>query len=970
MRELLYAAYLRFPRAFYDLHPTGQVVSRATNDLYPIRYFIGWGMVQGAQSAMMLVGAGIVLVLTNPALALLERAAAAADRARGVALRAPRDADLARGPAAQGRRHRVGRTRPSSASRWCRRSAARTTCSARFAERADAVRDEVLRQAQRRVPPPARAVLPAVALGRRRALPRRPRGDRRARSPTASSRSSSSCCSSSCGRSSRWAGSSTSASARSPRRGARSPGSIACRAWPSPSSRRRSPRRSARRRAARRPLRLPRRRARSCAGVDLDVAPGEVLAVCGADRRAASRRLLGLVPRFYDPTGGAVLLGGHRPARAARSPTSTAPSRSSPSARSCSPRRLRENLHAGRPDAPWAEVERGLRDRGRDRVRSTTCPTAGTRLIGERGVNLSGGQRQRVALARALLSDAPVLVLDDPLSAVDTETELRIVARLRAALAGRTVLVATQRLSTLALADRVAVLDDGEIVESGTPAELLAPGGAFAALFGEDARCRVAADRPAAPAPPRPPQRRGWLALLLALRGRRGVRAERRAGCSCARRSTTASCRATSTCWRSRRPPTWRSRHRLGAVRLRHPRHGALRPGARARAAPRAVRPPHVALAALLLRAARRLDHRAADERRRRDLRRALAGLPTLVTNAVLLPAAVTALFINDWRLALVALVVLPPALVLTRWFQRRSAAAQLEVRNRIAGVTAHLAESVAGMAIVQSFGRERGVPRRASTSSTAPTASANVYAQQISSMFFPSIEFLGVVATVAVLAVGAGVLPTSEIGTLAAAYFLLELVFQPLQELSDLYSQLQSATAAMVKVSAVLDTEADVREPEHPRDRAACAARSTSTASPSPTAPSACCTASTSSCRRAAASRSSASRAAASRRWPSSSRASTTRCEGSVRVGRHRPARARPARATAASSAWCSRTRSCSPARSPTTSASRGPRRPTTRCARPRRRSASTGSRAASPRVSTTRCARAAAACRPASAS
>src|ERR671926_1047206 len=70
MRELLYGAYLRFPRAFYDRHPTGQVVSRATNDLYPIRYFIGWGMVQGAQSLMMIVGAAIVLTIVNPLLAL------------------------------------------------------------------------------------------------------------------------------------------------------------------------------------------------------------------------------------------------------------------------------------------------------------------------------------------------------------------------------------------------------------------------------------------------------------------------------------------------------------------------------------------------------------------------------------------------------------------------------------------------------------------------------------------------------------------------------------------------------------------------------------------------------------------------------------------------------------------------------------------------------------------------------------
>src|SRR3954465_15091640 len=111
-------------------------------------------------------------------------------------------------------------------------------------------------------------------------------------------------------------------------------------------------------------------------------------------------------------------------------------------------------------------------------------------------------------------------------------------------------------------------------------------------------------------------------------------------------------------------------------------------------------------------------------------------GLPTLVTNAVLLPAAITALFINDWRLALVSLVVLPPAIVLTRWFQRRSAAAQLEVRNRIAAVTAHLAESVAGMAIVQSFRRESGFQARFDELN-ADNREASVTAQRISSQFF-----------------------------------------------------------------------------------------------------------------------------------------------------------------------------------------------------------------------------------------
>src|SRR5206468_8285554 len=68
MRELLYQAYLGYPRAFYDRHATGQVLSRATNDLYPIRYFVGWGLVQGMQSVMMIIAAGIVLALVDPQL--------------------------------------------------------------------------------------------------------------------------------------------------------------------------------------------------------------------------------------------------------------------------------------------------------------------------------------------------------------------------------------------------------------------------------------------------------------------------------------------------------------------------------------------------------------------------------------------------------------------------------------------------------------------------------------------------------------------------------------------------------------------------------------------------------------------------------------------------------------------------------------------------------------------------------------
>jgi len=146
---------------------------------------------------------------------------------------------------------------------------------------------------------------------------------------------------------------------------------------------------------------------------------------------------------------------------------------------------LRENLTAGRPDAAFEDVEAmclaaGVSDFVPD------LPNGYDTLIGERGVNLSGGQRQRVALARALIAGARVIVLDDPLSAVDTHTEHDLVGRLRPAITGRTVLVATQRLSTLELADRAVVLDGGRVVEDGLPADLLEGKAAFAALFGEE----------------------------------------------------------------------------------------------------------------------------------------------------------------------------------------------------------------------------------------------------------------------------------------------------------------------------------------------------------------------------------------------------------------------------------------------------------------------------------------------------
>ena len=220
-------------------------------------------------------------------------------------------------------------------------------------------------------------------------------------------------------------------------------------------------------------------------GVDLEVEPGEIVAVCGPTG-SGKTSLLNLLPRFYDPTEGRVLLGGvdarDVPTAELRSAVAIVTQRpilfSVP---------LRDNLTAARPDAPWDEVLAACEAAGVAAF-AHELPKGYDTLIGERGVNLSGGQRQRVALARALVAGARVIVLDDPLSAVDTQTERTLVRRLRPALEGRTVLVATQRLSTIELADRAVVLDDGRILESGRPAQLILGDGPFAALFGDEVR--------------------------------------------------------------------------------------------------------------------------------------------------------------------------------------------------------------------------------------------------------------------------------------------------------------------------------------------------------------------------------------------------------------------------------------------------------------------------------------------------
>ncbi len=480
MRELLYQAYLRYPRAFYDQHATGQVVSRATNDLYPIRYFIGWGMTQGIQSVMMIIGIAAVLFFVNVKLAAVALIAMPAvfvlafTFARKV-MPISREVQQLKADVTEAADEAVVGIEMVQA------FGREDDVQARFAGKAELVRDGVLRQARVEAAfLPGLLFLPTVSIaavvlvGGRDVIggtltygefflfyqlllqlvwPLEALGWILSLAQRATASAS---------RSFAWLqGIETIPEPAYPT--ALPAGELAVRfegvhfSYGTGSE--------------------------VLSGVDLEIAPGEVIAVCGPTG-AGKTSLLNLLPRFYDPTDGRVLVGGVdvRDVPVSELRDAVAIVTQKPVLFSIP---LRDNLTAARPDAPWDEVVAAAEAAGVAHF-AADLPDGYDTLIGERGVNLSGGQRQRVALARALVAGARVVVLDDPMSAVDTQTERHLVENLRPALAGRTVLIATQRLSTVEVADRAVVVDEGVIVEAGTPTELLARRGVFWSLFGEE----------------------------------------------------------------------------------------------------------------------------------------------------------------------------------------------------------------------------------------------------------------------------------------------------------------------------------------------------------------------------------------------------------------------------------------------------------------------------------------------------
>ncbi|MEQ7128122.1 ABC transporter ATP-binding protein [Actinopolymorpha sp. B11F2] len=206
-------------------------------------------------------------------------------------------------------------------------------------------------------------------------------------------------------------------------------------------------------------------------GVSLRVEPGESLALVGGTGSGKSTVAL-LLARLYDPQGGAVSLDG-RDIRALTIGSLRARMGTVLEESFLFSDTVRANIAFGRPDATDAEVRAAARAAEVDGFVNGLADGYDT-VVGERGLTLSGGQRQRIALARALLTDPRLLVLDDATSAVDAGVEADIHATLRRVMRGRTTLLIAHRHSTLQLADRIAVLHHGEVVDVGTHAELLA----------------------------------------------------------------------------------------------------------------------------------------------------------------------------------------------------------------------------------------------------------------------------------------------------------------------------------------------------------------------------------------------------------------------------------------------------------------------------------------------------------------
>ncbi|MGW4837828.1 ABC transporter ATP-binding protein [Streptomyces globisporus] len=632
-------------------------------------------------------------------------------------------------------------------------------------------------------------------------------------------------------------------------------------------------------------------------GFSLTVEPGETVAVVGASGSGKSTVSL-LLPRFYDVSHGAVLIGGHD-VRELTQASLRAAIGLVPEDSFLFSDTVRANIAYGFPDATQEQIETAARAAQAHGFISE-LPKGYDTTVGEHGLTLSGGQRQRVALARAILTDPRLLLLDDATSAVDARVEHEIHEALKQVMAGRTTLLIAHRRSTLQLADRIAVLDGGKLAAIGTHEELERTSSLYRRLLTDP-------DELGATSPGhRPPRTEAGPEDDRALQeeldaefdAERGITPELWIRNEEKRDTTVAGMPATPELLAQVEalPPATdtpevdeatavRPEESYGLRRLLRGfgaallislglvavdagmglllpvliRHGIdegvsqISIGAVWAASAIALvvvlvqwiaqtgeirmtgRTGERILYSLRLKIFAQLQRLGLDYYERELTGRIMTrmttdvdalstflqtGLVTAFVSVVTFFGIMVALLVLDIQLALVVFATLPVLIIGTFFFRRSSVKAYELARTRISSVNADLQESVAGLRIVQAFGREHDGAARYTERSDS-YRQARVRGQWLISVYFPFVQLLASVAAAAVMIVGAGRIDngTLTVGALVAYLLYIDLFFAPVQQLSQVFDGYQQATVSLGRIQELLREPTSTADPDEPLD-------------------------------------------------------------------------------------------------------------------------------------------------------
>nr|BAO20183.1 putative ABC transporter [Sphaerisporangium sp. SANK 60911] len=574
-------------------------------------------------------------------------------------------------------------------------------------------------------------------------------------------------------------------------------------------------------------------------GLSLRVEPGETLALIGAPGSGKTTIAM-LMARLYDPDQGSVRIDGHdvRDLTLSSIRENLGLGTEHPFLFRAS---VRDNIAFGSPEAPWEHVERAADDAHVEEF-ARELPDGYDTVIGERGVTLSGGQRQRVALARTLLRDPRILVLDDAVNATDPVTEERILARLRRRASGRTVVLVARRPSTLRLADRIAVIDDGRIADVGTSEELSRRCPLYRSLLaGWDVEHHDPPPSPESPAaeaepagegPPvegprvgvavataPDPDPSGWR-VLAPVRGMFAfaaalITADLAAGLAL--------------------PMLVRSGVDQGIARGATDVLMVVTGIALATAVANSVlnclgaravaRAGENLLYALRLKIFAHLHRLGMDyfgrERSGRILTRlttdidsissfAQTGAVNMFSSGLLFVGVLVALLVLNPLLATVALGALPVLLLTGTLFRRHSVPAYARMRELAGTVNADIQEHLDGVQVTQTLGQEERVTRKFRQANHTHAA-ARLRAFWIIAVYFGLVEAVAQLSTAAALGVGALQVADGRLtaGALIAFYLYLGLFFSPVQQLSQSFETQQQAAVAWRQIATLLRTPA-----------------------------------------------------------------------------------------------------------------------------------------------------------------